>query len=130
MSGNYDTNEFDGTPGFNTGYEVDGTSPGVALTYEDKLRLLKSITLMKNTSRELTLHFDLSNLLGDHRKKAPDFLREALERVISHLDGQWSAAAYLPASGSTLTVPPTGYHFDDAADLLMGDTNAGGSWLD
>jgi CRP/FNR family transcriptional regulator, cyclic AMP receptor protein len=254
MSRNYDTNEFDGIPGLNTGHEGYVTSPGVALTYEDKLLLLKSIALMKNmsertiqglaeflkprkvpdgvvvfeeesrgmsmyfvasgririykqtasgatrelaivgpgdffgemalvdevprsasaaasgacvlfefysgdlarwvknsapqalqffselshvlakrlrkTSRELTLHFDLSNLLGDHQKKAPDFLREALERVISHLEGQWSAAAYLPAGASTMIVQWPGYRFEDAEALLMGNTNTGGSWLD
>src|SRR5262249_8040415 len=40
---------------------------------------------LRKTSRELTLHFDLSSLLGGHRTTATDFVREALERVLSQL---------------------------------------------
>jgi CRP-like cAMP-binding protein len=87
---------------------------------------------LRKTSRELTLHFDLSNLLGDHRKTPPDFVREALERVLSHLDGGWSAAACLAISGETMVVQAAsegGYQFKNVGAGLATD-KAAGSWLD
>jgi len=88
---------------------------------------------LRKTSRELTLHFDLSNLLGDHRKAAQDFLREALERVISHLEGPWSAAAYFAGDASTTivqAVSTNGDHFDDARTVLAAGMDDKGSWVD
>jgi CRP-like cAMP-binding protein len=88
---------------------------------------------LRKTSRELTLHFDLSNLLGDYRKTPPDFVREALERVLSHLDGAWSAAACLAIDGKTTVVQVAsegGYQFKNVGAGLATDKAAGGSWLD
>src|SRR5689334_4647599 len=88
---------------------------------------------LRKTSRELTLHFDLSNLLGDHRKTPPDFVREALERVLSHLDGAWSAAACLAIDGKTTVVQVAsegGYQFKNVGAGLANDKAAEGSWLD
>jgi CRP-like cAMP-binding protein len=88
---------------------------------------------LRKTSRELTLQFDLSNLLGDHRKTPPDFVREALERVLSHLDGAWSAAACLAIGGKTTVVQVAsegGYQFKNVGAGLAADKTAGGSWLD
>src|SRR5689334_4491155 len=44
MSGNFETNEFDRMPALND------ASSNVGLTYQEKLRLLKSNTLLKNMS--------------------------------------------------------------------------------
>jgi CRP-like cAMP-binding protein len=88
---------------------------------------------LRKTSRELTLHFDLSNLLGDHRKTPPEFVREALERVLSHLEGTWSAAACLASDGKTTVVQvPSkgGYDFKSVALDSAVDKIAGGCWLD
>jgi CRP/FNR family transcriptional regulator len=88
---------------------------------------------LRKTSRELTLHFDLSNLLGDHRKTPLDFVREALERVLSHLDGAWSAAACLAIDGKTTVVQVAsegGYQFKNVGAGLATDKAPGGSWLD
>jgi CRP-like cAMP-binding protein len=256
MSGNFETNEFNGMPNLNRFHEYDA-SPNVVLTYQDKLRMLKANTLLKNmsertiqglaevlkprkvsggtvvfeegsrgmsmyfvaigririykntvsgstrelavvgpgdffgemalveevprsasaeaigscflfelysgdltrwvkssapqalqffselsqvlarrlrkTSRELTLHFDLSNLLGDHLKTPPDFVREALERVLSHLDGAWSAAACLAIDGKTTVVQVVsegGNRFENVGAGFTADEATGGSWLD
>jgi hypothetical protein len=88
---------------------------------------------LRKTSRELTLHFDLSNLLGNHQRSAPDFVREALERVLSHLDGAWSAAAYLAIDGTTTVVHAAadgGYRFKNVGAGLASDKAPGGAWLD
>jgi CRP/FNR family transcriptional regulator len=88
---------------------------------------------LRKTSRELTLHFDLSNLLGDHRKTSLEFVRAALERVLSHLDGAWSAAACLAIDDKTTVVQVAsegGYQFKNVGAGLATDRTAGGSWLD
>jgi CRP-like cAMP-binding protein len=71
---------------------------------------------LRKTSRELTLHLDLSKLLRDHQSEAQPFLREALERVVSHLDGDWSAAAYC-----FLIAKPRWYNrrSEEASSLMM-----------
>jgi len=89
---------------------------------------------LRKTSRELTLHFDLSNLLGDHPKTPRDFIREALERVLSHLDGAWSALACFAIDGKTTFVQVAsegGYRFENVGDGLAADKDPGrGSWID
>jgi CRP-like cAMP-binding protein len=88
---------------------------------------------LRKTSRDLTLHFDLSNLLGDHRKTPTEFVHEALERVLSHLDGAWSAAACVAIDGKTsvVQVPSKGgYDFKCLASDSVIDKIAGGCWLD
>ena len=73
-------------------------SPPQALQFFSALNHVTASRL-RNTSKELTLHSDLSNLLGDYQKPEREFLREALEHVVSYLDGDWSAAAVLPLNG-------------------------------
>jgi CRP-like cAMP-binding protein len=88
---------------------------------------------LRKTSRELTLHFDLANLLGDHRTTAPDFVREALERVLSQLDGAWSATAYLVIDGKTTEVHTAsngGSRFKIAGAGLGSNKAIGSAWLD
>lgn len=88
---------------------------------------------LRNTSRVLTMHFDLSNLLEGHRMEAPEFVREALERVVSYLDGEWSAAAYLFSNGTITIVPATagGDNLFDHVDAdLAAEPNPRATWLD
>jgi hypothetical protein len=91
---------------------------------------------LRNTSKELTLHFDLSDLLGNHQKAEREFLKEALEHVLSYLEGDWSAAAYLSSNGvATIVQPETGCNeaFDSIGmdEALDGDPDdTGGAWLD
>ncbi len=92
---------------------------------------------LRNTSKELTLHFDLSDLLGNHQKPEREFIREALEHVLSYLEGGWSAAAYLSSNGeggATIVQPETGANdafdgigIDSALDVNADD--ASGVWL-
>jgi CRP-like cAMP-binding protein len=90
---------------------------------------------LRNTSKELTLHFDLSDLLGNHQKPESEFVREALEHVLSYLDGDWSAAAYLSSSGIATIVPAEsgrndtfeGIRIDGALDGSSDE--AGGAWI-
>jgi CRP/FNR family cyclic AMP-dependent transcriptional regulator len=90
---------------------------------------------LRNTSKELTLHFDLSDLLGNRQKPEREFLREALEHVLSYLEGGWSAAACLSSNGvATIVQPDTGRNdaFDgiDMNDALGGTPgDGGGAWI-
>jgi CRP-like cAMP-binding protein len=88
---------------------------------------------LRKTSRELTLHLDLSDLLGAHRKEAPDFLRDALERVLSHLQGSWSAAGCLASGSSTPIVAASSnnrHRLNDATVPVPGPMDSIGSWVD
>lgn len=49
---------------------------------------------LRRTSTELTLIYDLSSLLVEPATTAVSLLSRALERVVPHLDGDWSACAY------------------------------------
>lgn len=50
---------------------------------------------LRRTSNELTILFDLSNLLLDQKLTGPMFATQILDRVLTHLEGEWSAAVYL-----------------------------------
>lgn len=49
---------------------------------------------LRRTSTELTLMYDLSTLLVEPATSPVSLLARALERVVPHLDGEWSACAY------------------------------------
>jgi len=89
---------------------------------------------LRKTSRELTMHYDLSRLLGDHPTAAPDFVRKALERMMSHLDGPWTAAAYLVTDGKITMVQAASdggkCHFSDVDPGLGLDIDPVGCWID
>jgi CRP/FNR family cyclic AMP-dependent transcriptional regulator len=50
---------------------------------------------LRRSSQELVLLYDLSHLTLQRFDDEADFLRAVLRRTIPHLDGSWSAAAYL-----------------------------------
>jgi CRP/FNR family transcriptional regulator len=110
-------------------------SPPQALQFFSALSHVTARRL-RNTSKELTLHSDLSNLLRDPQKPEREFLREALEHVVSYLEGAWSAAAYLSSNGvATIVQAESGRNqaFDDVdgigAALDANPDDAGGVWL-
>jgi CRP/FNR family cyclic AMP-dependent transcriptional regulator len=50
---------------------------------------------LRRSSQELVLLYDLSHLAVQRFEDDADFIRAVLRRMIPHLDGHWSAAAYL-----------------------------------
>jgi CRP/FNR family cyclic AMP-dependent transcriptional regulator len=108
------------------------TSPQQAVQFFAQLSQVQSKRLRK-TSRELTLHFDISNLLAHPRNLGPEFLGEVLSRVVSHLDGVWSAAAYLcSGTGGMMeqAVSHGSFLFDDFDASIGPEMSACGVWLD
>jgi CRP/FNR family transcriptional regulator, cyclic AMP receptor protein len=50
---------------------------------------------LRRSSQELVLLYDLSHLAVQRFEDETGFLRAVLHRIVPHLDGDWSAAAYL-----------------------------------
>jgi len=108
------------------------SSPQQAVEFFVELSHAQSRRLRK-TSKELTLYFDISSLLSNRRSTAAEFLSGALERVVSHLEGSWSAAAYLAAdAGEPLaqTASKGDYRFDAVDNNQTIPNHTPGSWLD
>ena len=87
---------------------------------------------LRRTSNELTLHFNLGDLLADRSRTAPDFLTQVLERTDMHLEGPWSGAAYLcGADGvAALTASRGDPRFAEAAKTPAFAQDAASAWLD
>lgn len=68
--------------------------PELALDFFSELVQILSKRL-RRTSNELTMIFDLSRLLLERIATGKELLAKVLERVLPHLEGSWSAAAYL-----------------------------------
>lgn len=68
--------------------------PELAMGFFSELVQLQSKRL-RRTSSELALLFDLSSLLLDQTMTANALLTKVLEHVTPHLEGSWSAAAYV-----------------------------------
>ncbi|MFA6003424.1 MAG: cyclic nucleotide-binding domain-containing protein [Elusimicrobiota bacterium] len=68
--------------------------PELALDFFSELVQVLSKRL-RRTSNELTMIFDLSRLLLERIRTGPELLAKVLDRVLPHLEGSWSAAAYL-----------------------------------
>lgn len=88
---------------------------------------------LRRTSTELTLIYDLSSLLIEPATTAASLLSRALERVVPHLDGDWSACAYaynpyndeMDPAGSIGPEP-----FGPEAGALPAKTASEQSWTD
>lgn len=65
----------------------------LAMEFFSSLVAVQSARL-RRTSTELTLMHDLSTLLVEPATTPVSLLARALERVVPHLDGEWSACAY------------------------------------
>lgn len=48
---------------------------------------------LRNTSEELALLYDLSQLVLEQHPSAPALLARALDRVLAHIDGEWTGEA-------------------------------------
>lgn len=67
--------------------------PNVAMQFFAELVSVQNRRL-RRTSAELALIYDLSSLLVEPANGAADLLARALERVVPHLEGRWSASAH------------------------------------
>lgn len=67
--------------------------PQLAMQFFAELVAVQSRRL-RRTSAELALIYDLSSLLVEPSANAADLLKRALGRVVPHLEGHWSAAAF------------------------------------
>lgn len=87
---------------------------------------------LRRTSNELTLHFNLGDLLADRSRTAPDFLTQVLERTDMHLEGPWAGAAWLcgPDGAARLLTARGDPRFAEAAKALTFDPAAPSAWLD
>jgi CRP-like cAMP-binding protein len=105
-------------------------SPLLAVQFYTELGQVQSKRL-RRASRELTLHFDLDEVLSDSKSHTPEFLADALERVVSHLGGSWSAAAYVGEHQASMKrVSSHGnFHFDDFDALVGTGLDDSCSWL-
>lgn len=105
-------------------------SPLLAVQFFSELSQVQSKRL-RRASRELTLHFDLDEVLADSKSHAPEFLADALERVVYHLGGSWSAAAYVGEHQASMErVSSHGnFHFDDFDTLVGTGLDDSCSWL-
>lgn len=84
---------------------------------------------LRRTSSELALLFDLSSLLLEPAATSKDLLRAAFERVLPHMHGAWSAAAFLYNRYNEEYEPAASVGaFDDAAKIAVGDGAPG--WRD
>jgi CRP-like cAMP-binding protein len=70
------------------------SNPGLAVGFFAELLQVQSGRL-RRTSSELTLLFDLSSLLLEPAATNKELLARALARLLPHLPGPWSAAAFL-----------------------------------
>lgn len=68
--------------------------PDLAMGFFAELVQVQSRRL-RRTSNELTLLLDLSNLFMDQTLTSKQLVLKLLEHLLTHLEGHWSAAAYL-----------------------------------
>lgn len=104
------------------------SNPQQAVQFFVALVLIQSMRL-RRTSNELTLHFDLSSLWLDRGKPAPEFLAEVLDRVVPHLSGPWSAAAYL-ATGTEPAATRGSFNLAEIGAKVLAGKAAASGWLD
>jgi len=96
--------------------------PEQALEFFTELAQVQSKRL-RRTSSELTLLFDLSNVLLESAATPAELVRRAVERIKPHLEGAWSVSAYLynPFNGDTELAagPETPGVKDDESTMLV-----------
>ena len=105
--------------------------PQQAVQFFAELVTLQSKRL-RRTSSELTLHLDVDDLLAGRGRSAKEFLDQVLGRVIPHLEGAWSGAAYIDSPGgpAQLVASHGECRFDDMAGKLPPQAGAASVWLD
>lgn len=108
------------------------SNPAQAVQFFAELVHVQSMRL-RRTSNELTLHFDLSSLLLDKGRSTNEFMAEVINRVVPHLDGSWSAAAYLQGAvpGEPQKVASVGgFSFDEIVRKIAPKEGETGAWFD
>ncbi len=84
---------------------------------------------LRKTSNELTLHSDLASFLLEPGKAGPEFMSHVLERVVPHLEGPWSAAAFVKEGETLKVVAARGDgKLEELAPAIAGV--AGTGWMD
>lgn len=106
--------------------------PELAVDFFSELAQVQSKRL-RRTSNELTLLFDLSNLLLERLSTGKELLNKVLDHVVPHLEGSWSSAAYLynifneemdKVGGGD------GFDFTTLAGKLPPPSETGSVWID
>lgn len=109
-----------------------GANPQEARAVFAHLSAIESSRL-RRTSSELTLLFDLSNLILERHATPKALLGQALPYITPHLEGAWSAGAYHhnPYSEETEALATTGaLQLDGLQAKLPGPKVTGDGWLD
>lgn len=104
--------------------------PQQAVKFFAELLNIQSRRLRK-TSSEMTLYFDIFNF--DCLKTVPEYLTQILDHLISHLDGEWSAAAYLlnKVNGNAdLIVSRGNCHFEEIIQKIVTVKDDSNAWID
>lgn len=106
--------------------------PSGAMAFYAELAQIQSARL-RRTSNELTLFFDLANLIVERHPAPKALLQRAFAHIAPHLEGSWTAAAYLynPYNDEMERVALHG-GLDDAplAAALPKPTEARDAWVD
>lgn len=86
---------------------------------------------LRRTSNELTLHYDLSNMLLDKSGSPNEFLTSVVDRVFPHLEGDWSAAAYLmdEAGDRSVVVSRGPREFKEVPPEIISDKDIAVCWI-
>lgn len=108
------------------------SNPQQAVQFFAELMNIQSMRL-RRTSNELTLHTDLLSLLLEPAKAGAEFMPQVLDRVVPHLDGSWSAAAFLldaTGGGLRLAASRGEAKLDDLAQKLPRDGDQVAGWFD
>jgi CRP/FNR family transcriptional regulator, cyclic AMP receptor protein len=104
--------------------------PEQAMQFFTDLVQLQS-TRLRRTSNELTILYELSNLLVDQGMTGPVFAGQMLERVLPHLEGSWVAAVYFynEFNGDMERIAARG-ELDFDAVIAKAGPDAAGAWQD
>jgi len=106
--------------------------PELAIGFFAELVQVQSKRL-RRTSNELTLLFDLSQLLLEPVPSGKELMGRVLEHVVPHLEGSWSAAAslYNPFNEELeLAAATGGYDFQGLSQKLPPATETRNLWCD
>jgi CRP-like cAMP-binding protein len=86
--------------------------PDQAVQFFMELSQIQSKRLRK-TSRELTMLFDISNLLANPGDEPRKFLESVLRRIVSQLEGNWTATAHVGNDAGLITPTTASPWLDD-----------------
>ena len=88
---------------------------------------------LRQTSRELTLLFDLSNLFLESLPSSKELLSRAIDHILPHLEGVWSASAQLHNlfnDEMELVASRGGFDFASISGRVPAATETRNLWID